>query len=147
MPPATTASPSSGSATPPAGRGPLDHEDDDVQFPTEAVNVRSGDAAMSMEKSAALSRALGSAMAVLEPIRLHIERTEAAVSVWIGTDRDMAAQLPQLVARVTEALAQSGVRLRSIVCNGIRRYHDGDAGRISANDGSRYLDITMESES
>ena len=92
-------------------------------------------------------------MTGLQPVRLHIECDGSAASIWIGTDRDMTAHLPQLVASVTDALTRSGVRLRSVVCNGRRHRSVDEAAtgrRHAAGTGPggavKLLDITIESE-
>ena len=115
------------------------------------------DAAVPPREGADLRKTLQIALADLTPVRMYIERAGASASVWLGTDKDMTAHLPGLIASVTDALARHGVRLRSVVCNGVRRYDAVDAGAESTSDetdlcasGSvrsiKFLDINLRSE-
>lgn len=66
-----------------------------------------------------VTTAIRQALAPLQPVRLHVEADASGASVWIGVDSSAAADVPALVASLAQRLARIGVRLRSVVCNGI----------------------------
>ncbi|MFV8606893.1 hypothetical protein ACNRDG_21635 [Ralstonia pseudosolanacearum] len=51
-------------------------------------------------------------------IRVHVERSEAGVRVWLGVDHDAEAALPEVQRQLDRVLAESGSQLLSLVCNG-----------------------------
>ena len=52
------------------------------------------------------------------PVRVHAEESPDGVRVWIGVDRALLAKAPFISAEVQRSIAQRGVRILSLTCNG-----------------------------
>ena len=96
--------------------------------------------------SGSLQRAMLAATVRLSPLRMHIEWNGDAAAVWVGIDQAGEASLAGLIACLSETLSRNGLRLRSVVCNGNRRFH---VDATTADDKLQFkpVDIFMESES
>ena len=69
--------------------------------------------------------AVRATLAPAEPIQLHVQWAGSSASIWIGLSGSATARLPELVDSLTRGLSKHGLRVRSIVCNGVTCYTQG----------------------
>lgn len=96
----------------------------------------------------ALSHAVAGALDEAAPVRLHVDWSPTGAMVWIGLDAGAAPNLPGLVDALSRWMARNGLRLRSVVCNGVPWPGDGTSTQTdgSAPQPLTDVDVFVEKE-
>jgi hypothetical protein len=53
-----------------------------------------------------------------QPVRLHVQWGDTGAALWLGLDAAFADQAPAIARQLQRALADAGMRLASVTCNG-----------------------------
>jgi len=76
----------------------------------------------------------------MAPLRLHAEWSEQGVRIWLGADAQAGDSAPALAPQLVRWLAQQGVALLSLVCNGRTVYVASDTASDARQAGGRRAD-------
>jgi hypothetical protein len=106
-------------------------------------------------RSDRLAKAVLCAVSPHEPVRLHVQWEDNAARVWLGVDSEAAQRLPELAQSLSRWLGGVGMRLRSLVCNGVMSFDRGkspaparlDRASMPLRGTVTTIDIVVEEES
>jgi hypothetical protein len=89
-----------------------------VGMPVESESESEAEPAAQSSTGATARPQTASATDVPEPLRLHAEWSAQGVRIWLGADAQAGGAAPALAPQLVRWLAQQGVALLSLVCNG-----------------------------